>query len=674
MMSASNTSGLPPPYLPLPTSPGVDQTSEGLGASLEGRGVSGGVSGAATRAVARTATDMSTLDGFQSPSLAGDVSRSDEGLFAERVSLGRSEGSMGGCGGNTRLRPNLEGGVMGGTGERGSRGNEEPDGAKMMKELYSGMVLSQSATAVGSAAASAGSAMSIGGESLSSSIPSAAAPADLDLVNSQDMAHFIRFIGALQQQQQLQQQLQQLKGGEKGGGNSPLNVSLPPSKTTSIMGYSMSGDNSNGATIVVTATDINTASRSNSITINMLDGNGGMDPSLMSSHSSMPAITTVLGSSVATATGAAAMAVTPKFTIDPILHKTSSSSSSLELAPTYVSLSSSGCNMDLINAVTGGTGSISGHCLHGAISQGIKTGKNQENSHKNNNHNNNLALNGDSFGEGHLMALNGLQLSSNTHNRNSISNSISNGSLTASMDPVCFETASISSQSGYHPPSRIPSLDSSHLLLPGVGISSGGGGHNLGNNTHTSGPNTANVNENGVGIDGVTTPNNDGSSLASVMLTATTLANPLTSTPLNSTSFLPSPSPLAINNALIASAGNRSRKADYVIVAEETAVKNAAGAIAKVLDRLSMDATANGLQAISSCPVFAERKSKNIAAAISVAVKAIAVARDYIANEGHNHEVAFQPYFRDLSTISASSASSASSVSPFRFAPFALRS
>eukprot|EP00201_Polytomella_parva_P009436 CAMPEP_0175051248 /NCGR_PEP_ID=MMETSP0052_2-20121109/7688_1 /TAXON_ID=51329 ORGANISM="Polytomella parva, Strain SAG 63-3" /NCGR_SAMPLE_ID=MMETSP0052_2 /ASSEMBLY_ACC=CAM_ASM_000194 /LENGTH=207 /DNA_ID=CAMNT_0016315499 /DNA_START=983 /DNA_END=1606 /DNA_ORIENTATION=- len=138
--------------------------------------------------------------------------------------------------------------------------------------------------------------------------------------------------------------------------------------------------------------------------------------------------------------------------------------------------------------------------------------------------------------------------------------------------------------------------------------------------------------------------------------------------------FVAGPSPLAINNALIASAGNRSRKADYVIVAEETAVKNAAGAIAKVLDRLSMDATANGLQAISSCPVFAERKSKNIAAAISVAVKAIAVARDYIANEGHNHEVAFQPYFRDLSTISASSASSASSVSPFRFAPFALRS
>ena len=45
--------------------------------------------------------------------------------------------------------------------------------------------------------------------------------------------------------------------------------------------------------------------------------------------------------------------------------------------------------------------------------------------------------------------------------------------------------------------------------------------------------------------------------------------------------------------------------------------------------------------------MFAEKKgSKLFIAVVSVAVKAIAVSRGYVANEGTGHVVAFQPYLR----------------------------
>ncbi|KXZ51069.1 hypothetical protein GPECTOR_14g54 [Gonium pectorale] len=96
--------------------------------------------------------------------------------------------------------------------------------------------------------------------------------------------------------------------------------------------------------------------------------------------------------------------------------------------------------------------------------------------------------------------------------------------------------------------------------------------------------------------------------------------------------------------SVAASAGGskqqRARKADYVIVTEDTAIKNAAGAIAKVLGRVSNQG--------QCCPVYTEKKTDSFTTVISVAVKAIAVARGYVCNEGMGNEVGFQPYLRHL--------------------------
>jgi len=46
------------------------------------------------------------------------------------------------------------------------------------------------------------------------------------------------------------------------------------------------------------------------------------------------------------------------------------------------------------------------------------------------------------------------------------------------------------------------------------------------------------------------------------------------------------------------------------------------------------------------CPVFTEKKTERYTAVVSVAVKAITVARGYISNEGTGHELGFQPYLR----------------------------
>lgn len=85
-----------------------------------------------------------------------------------------------------------------------------------------------------------------------------------------------------------------------------------------------------------------------------------------------------------------------------------------------------------------------------------------------------------------------------------------------------------------------------------------------------------------------------------------------------------------------ASSKLRARKADYVIVTEDTAIKNAAGAVTKVLTRVSVGG--------QCCPVYTEKRNDCFTAVISVAVKAIAVARGYVYNEGTGHEVGFQPF------------------------------
>ncbi|GAX73661.1 hypothetical protein CEUSTIGMA_g1112.t1 [Chlamydomonas eustigma] len=90
-------------------------------------------------------------------------------------------------------------------------------------------------------------------------------------------------------------------------------------------------------------------------------------------------------------------------------------------------------------------------------------------------------------------------------------------------------------------------------------------------------------------------------------------------------------------------ASSSNRKADYVIVTEDTAIKNAAGAIAKVLGRVS----AQGLP----CPVYTVRRSEGVTGVVSVAVKAIAVARGYVANEGNAFQVAFQPFIRHQNSM-----------------------
>eukprot|EP00798_Chlamydomonas_sp_ICE-L_P003191 gene3191-13207_t len=77
---------------------------------------------------------------------------------------------------------------------------------------------------------------------------------------------------------------------------------------------------------------------------------------------------------------------------------------------------------------------------------------------------------------------------------------------------------------------------------------------------------------------------------------------------------------------------SRSKRADYVIV------KNAAGALAKVLGRISHLGIA--------CPLYTEKRSENFISVVGVGVKAIAVSRGYVVNENTGHEVAFQPYLR----------------------------
>jgi len=44
--------------------------------------------------------------------------------------------------------------------------------------------------------------------------------------------------------------------------------------------------------------------------------------------------------------------------------------------------------------------------------------------------------------------------------------------------------------------------------------------------------------------------------------------------------------------------------------------------------------------------VFTEKKTDRYTAVVSVAVKAIAVARGYVSNEGTGAELGFQPYLR----------------------------
>ena len=83
-----------------------------------------------------------------------------------------------------------------------------------------------------------------------------------------------------------------------------------------------------------------------------------------------------------------------------------------------------------------------------------------------------------------------------------------------------------------------------------------------------------------------------------------------------------------------------SRKSDTVIVTEATLIKNAAGAIAKVLGRVTT---------LGHCALHTERKMQapgGFAAVVSSAVKAIAVSRGYVANEGGGFEVACQPFLR----------------------------
>lgn len=87
-----------------------------------------------------------------------------------------------------------------------------------------------------------------------------------------------------------------------------------------------------------------------------------------------------------------------------------------------------------------------------------------------------------------------------------------------------------------------------------------------------------------------------------------------------------------------AAARPRARKADWVIVTEDTAIKNAAGAVAKVLGRVA--------ELGQCCPVFTEKKTERSTAVVSVAVKAITVARGYVCNEATGHELGFVPYLR----------------------------
>ena len=47
-----------------------------------------------------------------------------------------------------------------------------------------------------------------------------------------------------------------------------------------------------------------------------------------------------------------------------------------------------------------------------------------------------------------------------------------------------------------------------------------------------------------------------------------------------------------------------------------------------------------------SCPIYTERKTGQPTGVVSVAAKAVAVARGYVANEGGGHQVAFQPFLR----------------------------
>eukprot|EP00798_Chlamydomonas_sp_ICE-L_P018771 gene18771-25306_t len=83
---------------------------------------------------------------------------------------------------------------------------------------------------------------------------------------------------------------------------------------------------------------------------------------------------------------------------------------------------------------------------------------------------------------------------------------------------------------------------------------------------------------------------------------------------------------------------SKLKRADYVIVTEETPVKNAAGALAKVLGRMS--------HLGQGCPLYTEKRSHSAAAVVGVGVKAIAVSRGYVCNEMKGEEVAFQPYIR----------------------------
>jgi hypothetical protein len=59
------------------------------------------------------------------------------------------------------------------------------------------------------------------------------------------------------------------------------------------------------------------------------------------------------------------------------------------------------------------------------------------------------------------------------------------------------------------------------------------------------------------------------------------------------------------------------------------------------------------------CPVFTERKTGQPSGVVSVAVKAIAVARSYVTNEGSGHQVAFQPFTRQQPAAGAAASAGA---------------
>ena len=117
--------------------------------------------------------------------------------------------------------------------------------------------------------------------------------------------------------------------------------------------------------------------------------------------------------------------------------------------------------------------------------------------------------------------------------------------------------------------------------------------------------------------------------------------------------------------------GAARTKADYVIVNTTTDVKNAAGAVAKVVGRASTNGhcpvfiraasavrlfqAQNDLSAVVSpgwSVPMTPRAVKSVSA-VAVAVKTIAAARTYLIMDTVGHELAFQPYLRRAAAATA---------------------